>query len=995
MATDLPSNTPALRPLGAAPAAERRTIFLRAYAEPQKKKSSRKADAHPSDWVLVFDTETTDDETQRLRFGTFQLRKASLLKRKGIFFDPEAVSQSEVETLQRESVRHACDLLTLREFVDTMIFDGVYAVGGTIVGFNLPFDISRLAIKHGTAPRIRRRNGSIDRSMVGGFTFTLSPLAERSHVRVKHLSRRASFINFAQSAGQFTPQHMRSKGQKVLPERGFFLDLKTLAAALTSTSHSLKSLATFLGVAEKADFNDFARAIDLEMIAYAVQDAETTWQCYAALIKKYEVHQLETPPHRIYSEASLGKAYLNAMGIKPWRTTQPGFDPEIIGAVMSSYFGGRAEVHRRREVVRSLYCDFTSMYPTVCTLMGLWRFVTADGVDCEDATDAVRHFLDEVDRTRLQDRSTWTEMPVLVQVIPEADIFPVRARYGEEPTATIGVNYLSADRPLWFTLADCIASKLLTGKVPRVVRAIRFAPKPVQAGLQSVSIAGIEGYRIEPAKDDFYRRVIDLRRVVQDDRRDARRRGDQQRAERLDAEQLALKILANATSYGVFIELNVEEVDDAETIGVHGADGAFSSAPKKREQPGSFFHPLLATLITGAARLMLATTERLLLDRGLDWAFCDTDSMAFAMPEGMEPAVFEERVRDVCRWFEPLNPYEKKGSILKIEDQNYERQSSTPAPLFCFAVSAKRYALFNLDGAGNPVIRKASAHGLGHLHPPYSDDDADRQDRDSGVRLWQEDVWKATVRAAFTKHPRNVPLDWHANLNNPAASQYAATAPDILRWFKAYNRDRPYKEQIRPFNFLLWFHAKRPEDRLAGDPEKVWDARTRRPKPVAPYNRDPMLVLDKVRDRETGEPVSREWLRSYADVLRAYHIHPETKFLGGRPADAGTLLRRHIFVDAIEHIGKEGDNWEEDELMGSDAELIVTYGLTLSRPRTDDRDNPKSPKRKLKTRARVSIDTIERALASGSDAPDRTLRRLFDAALAIERDDESESRSSG
>ena len=41
--------------------------------------------------------------------------------------------------------------------------------------------------------------------------------------------------------------------------------------------------------------------------------------------------------------------------------------------------------------------------------------------------------------------------------------------------------------------------------------------------------------------------------------------------------------------------------------------------------------PLLGVLITGAARLMLAITERLVLDEGLDWAFCDTDSMALAI----------------------------------------------------------------------------------------------------------------------------------------------------------------------------------------------------------------------------------------------------------------------------------------------------------------------------------------------------------------------------
>jgi hypothetical protein len=38
--------------------------------------------------------------------------------------------------------------------------------------------------------------------------------------------------------------------------------------------------------------------------------------------------------------------------------------------------------------------------------------------------------------------------------------------------------------------------------------------------------------------------------------------------------------------------------------------------------------------------------------------------------------------------------------------------------LFVWAVSAKRYALFNIEN-GEPVIRKASAHGLGQLQAPY------------------------------------------------------------------------------------------------------------------------------------------------------------------------------------------------------------------------------------------------------------------------------------
>src|SRR6202044_520918 len=117
----------------------------------------------------------------------------------------------------------------------------------------------------------------------------------------------------------------------------------------------------------------------------------------------------------------------------------------------------------------------------------------------------------------------------------------------------------------------------------------------------------------------------------------------------------------------------------------------------KRELPGHYYHPLLATLITGAARLMLALTERLAFDHKLSWAFCDTDSMAFANIARLPFDEFFSRVQSICDWFVPLNPYEpdpKKEpvSILEIEDENFsteEGKKDQLEPLFCFAISAK------------------------------------------------------------------------------------------------------------------------------------------------------------------------------------------------------------------------------------------------------------------------------------------------------------------
>ena len=66
----------------------------------------------------------------------------------------------------------------------------------------------------------------------------------------------------------------------------------------------------------------------------------------------------------------------------------------------------------------------------------------------------------------------------------------------------------------------------------------------------------------------------------------------------------------------------------------------------------------------------------------------------------MDEAEFFERAQSICDWFSPLNPYEKKGSIFKIEDANYPTAESADGlkfePLYCYCISAKRYALFNL-----------------------------------------------------------------------------------------------------------------------------------------------------------------------------------------------------------------------------------------------------------------------------------------------------------
>ena len=918
---------------------DRLPLFLRGYVVRDAKAKAKEFEAEPkvgpSDegWTLTFDCETTTDEAQALRFGAYQLRKGDTLKEEGLFHaEGMADDGPDMAVLREVQKARGLKLRNVRHFVDYVFFDKIYQLGGTIIGFNLPFDISRIAVHHGSAQK----------SMRGGFSFKLSRNTDWPRVRVRHISQRMAFIRYGAPPKKRTPAGQANKGLSVPPRRGYFVDVKTMAAALLSESFNLARLTETLKTEhQKAESDEHGGPLTAEYVAYGLNDVQATWECHQKLAARLVSYRLSTiEAHMLYSEASLGKAYLRVMNVQPWTKAQPDFPPELIGQIVSTYYGGRAEVRIRRRPTRVLYCDFLSMYPTVCTLMGLWRFVIAKQTRWCDATKQTQAFLDRVDPKDLYDQKAWSQLTTLVQLCPDDDVLPVRARYGGESSSNIGVNRLTSSAALWFTLADVVTSKVLTGKTPRILSAIRFAPGETQEGLQPVDIAGRPEFRVDPnGNEDFYRRVIDLRQTVKA-KRDAAPPTDKAA---LEAEQLALKILANATSYGIFIELIVKDLDKAETMTAYGPDGiGYATTSKKYEEPGAYFHPLLATLITGAARLMLALAERRAADEGLDWVFCDTDSLAIARPDGMPDNEFVERARRVCSSFNGLNPYETKGSILQVEEVNFtedQKDDWTKTPeLYCYAISAKRYVLYNRNCDGMPVVRKASAHGLGHLLPPYIDPDRKRRSaRLSQIKvdLWQEDLWKRIIETA--EHGDNVVthLEQDERFSAPAASRWAATKPTQARWFSAFNRGLDYERKVRPVGFLLSFKALKPEQIAAADPDAWlwWSTHKRRPAPVAPFNRDPRLAAQHAFDRKSRKAVPDGWLMTYSRSLADYHIHPEHKFwcaeAGGQTRRfSGVLKRRHVIAGPARLIGKEADQWEEQRYVGPDDGSDILYDLS-------------------------------------------------------------------
>jgi transcriptional regulator with XRE-family HTH domain len=453
--------------------------------------------------------------------------------------------------------------------------------------------------------------------------------------------------------------------------------------------------------------------------------------------------------------------------------------------------------------------------------------------------------------------------------------------------------------------------------------------------------------------------------------------------------QQALKLCANATSYGIFVELNITEHNSRQKVKCYGPSGtAFTTRVRNVEKPGRYFHPLLATFITGGARLQLAIAELLAEDAGISWAFCDTDSMALAKPEEMDEADFLEPAKRVREWFTPLNPYERKGPLFKLEDANYRiedgKLTDQLEPLYCFPISAKRYALFNIDKRRRPVLRKVSAHGLGHLLPPYEEEQAPASIPKPEVPLteleaerWQHDLWYRIVEAALGDTPEQVHLNDLPGFEKPAVSRYAATTPNLLRWFEGYNNGKRYREQVRPFGFLLAYQSS------------LMSTGKATPKPVSAYDKDLTKAAEGCFDRETGEPMSQESLKSYQEALAQYHLHPEAKFYNGDYLDSGVTGRRHIYATAVEHIGKEANRWEEQFHLGLDLEAQTEYGIA---PGDHERileillrAGQKFGQHKLATASGVSLSEVSAVLLRKRRPTPATLAKLYRAISQLER----------
>jgi len=417
-----------------------RHVAVRAWTQRAPKKGKRSLRRHrpapPINHALVIDTETTVDSAQALLFAVFRYCRVDdttvTTVEEGLIAADDLPERDPAgyARLQAYALSHKADVdltylrvepnwdlapLSRTAFVKRWLWHVGYPHHNrpdpaTVVMFNAPFDFSRLAVDAAEARG----------DMYGGFSLTLwqdengKAAPWRPRVAIKSLDSKRAIKKF------------RRLERGARDHAGHLLDLRTLVFALTGASHTLDSACRTFDVPGKARAPVFG-VVDEEAIDYCRQDVAATTGLLQALLADHARHPVNLQTTQAYSPASVAKAYLRAMNVSPRLTTQPDFDPQVLGYAMSAFYGGRAEVHIRHTPIPVAVVDFTSMYPTVDALLGLWDHVTAETIDTVDATDEVTDLLGSITLDDCFDPALWRELVVIAEVVPDGDMLPVRA----------------------------------------------------------------------------------------------------------------------------------------------------------------------------------------------------------------------------------------------------------------------------------------------------------------------------------------------------------------------------------------------------------------------------------------------------------------------------------------------------------------------------------------------------------------------------------------
>jgi len=729
-------------------------------------------------------------------------------------------------------------ILSRKEFVEKVFFPYVQRARAKCIGFNLPFILSRLAI----AVTESRRHPN-------GFSFTLSERARFPHIVIKSIDSKSQFIEFNKT--------FRKKIKDNIPYyRGCFVDCKTLEFVLTNNSYDLESALS--------DFD-----VPMRLDESLLNNALTIYSLYNQQMKRFKIFCLDKLENKLFSPATIGKSYLEKINITPFLKQNPDFPKEILGSILSTYYGARVEARIVNTPTKVTVLDFTSMYPTLFVLFGMYQLLIAEKIIHKETTKVTQEFLDEITIPEINQPESWKKMLTICRIVPDDDVLPVRSDYRTKALNT-GINHLRSEdgTALWFTLPDLIQSKLTKGKTAKILEAITFSPQGVQSGLKDIEV--LNGINLKKG-EDLFKKLIECRFELQ--------KKNDKTSNQL---QKILKIIANSTCYGKFIQLNTRKTILKKNVTVHGLD-SFDVNTDKMENPDKFFHPIISVFLTAGSRLILAAAEHLLEKNNGYMMYCDTDSV-FVSPE---------HTRLIQDFFRPLNPYSENIEMFKIQEENGKKLEDVT----CLAISSKRYVVYD-KCSDDITIYKYSNHALGHY-----------------VGIDYKQFWHDIISVYYNPKKEN-------KITSKYETKYAMSELSITNYFfwnsfDGVNIEKKYSEMIKPYDTILVGTASRK------------DLENR---PIIPFvpkngsNYDEIPFMSFVDKSGTIYPNSdsldtTEYWKKMSKVFLEYRDHKEAKL----DCINNIAKRKHLVFgkESVKYVGKEVHDLESSKVFGvSDDSLI-------------------------------------------------------------------------
>jgi hypothetical protein len=915
---------------------------IRAHTEPaswttlDSTPSGLRWEAPDIEYDLSFDIETTTDQAQGLLIGCYRIdridwttgvpgsvcleeglirpddgpgwsRKHQRLLRRYVETHPSSVDPLALLPGADDPGRAGLRVVTATEFVWHILQPAMEA-RVTIVAFGATFDFSRIA----------------ERAYPSQDTYRGGETLELAHYLMKDGRRKPKVWLKAKRAGPrrflLDLKAVSGHGKEQHGITGRLLDLQALIFALADRNYRLDDAAKAYELPVRKLRHPRLGILSAALMAYCRRDVEVTQHLYLAAMTDFRRHPIGLDPVSALSPATMARWYLREMGIRPPLVRWPEWDRGMFGWCMASYCGGRCECLIRRTSVPVVVLDIRSTYPTCCVLLGIQALLIAEWIDVREATEDVRDLLQELGRDDLFDPATWRRLSGIAEIDPDDDLLPVRAHYSGGQTWEMGQVRATSDQPMWVALPDLVASKIRTGRAPRIRRAFLFEPVGITPGLRSVLLRS--EVELDPRRMDVFARVVE-----------ERERARQLKTVEGDRLAQAAKTYGNSWGYGIYIEYRPQVLAEGEVERVviygRGDEPFIRERVTSPEDPGPSYFPPIGTLVPAGARLLLALAETEIQARGGTHAYMDTDSIFVVasrlgglvgceggrerLPDG-NPAIRAlswQVVDEIVERFAALNPYDPEvvpGSILKVEKENFDERGEQHELLF-YGTSSKRYNLHVLDSAGRPVIIKGSDHGLGHLLDPTRGIDDDPDDEEAAERFNHE-LWHYVLGRDL-----GLPFDEPAWLDLPAVGRTSLSTPGAMEAYEAYNAGKSYQESVKPFGFGLTCYVHPLGYPLGADPAHFHL--------VAPFERDARrwrelewfdLETGRLYAIRTGNPAFAAGdvvtVKSYRDVLEDFRGHPEAKLsapdgtLCGKET-RGLLRRRHVTISGFTHIGKE------------------------------------------------------------------------------------------